>query len=55
VVTEICHSSVDKTIRKILSPIISKIPLSTNNEFGLFHTAIMIVPFYGYFFIIFIL
>jgi len=46
VITEICHSSLDKALRMILSPIISKIPSVSSGEFGLFHTALIIGPFY---------
>jgi hypothetical protein len=45
VITEICHTSVDKALRLILSPIISKMP-SVSGDFGLFHTALIVGPYY---------
>lgn len=45
VITEICHSDAQKTIRKIISPVISSIP-NLNNKFGMFHTAIIVGPWY---------
>jgi hypothetical protein len=46
VITEICHSDTDKALRMVLSPIISKIPIVNSGDFGLFHTALIIGPFY---------
>lgn len=45
VVTEMVRNSNYKTARKLLSPVISQIP-QFSKEFGIFHTAIIVGPWY---------
>lgn len=45
VVTEFVHSDREKTLRRVLSPIISSIP-TLRSEFGMFHTALIVGPWY---------
>ncbi len=52
VVTEITRNAATKSIRKILSPIISQIP-SFANEYGMFHTALIVGLFFIQFFLYF--
>ena len=51
IITEIPVSSSDKTLRKLLSPILTKFDM--NQKFGFFHTAIVIGPWFVNFFWIF--
>ena len=46
VVTEILHTNKSKNVRKLLSPIVSAAVPKLQNEFGFFHTAIIIGPWY---------
>ena len=46
VVTEITHTDSHKTLRKILSPIAANIPIVPKSRFGMFHTALIIGPWY---------
>jgi hypothetical protein len=45
VVTEIVHSDKHKSIRRILSPVVSSIP-SLSSDFGMFHTSLIVGPWY---------
>lgn len=45
VITELLHTNKQKSIRKVLSPIISSIP-SLSPKFGIFHTALIVGPFF---------
>lgn len=44
VIAEICKSSAQKAIRKMLSPILTKLDLQ--QQFGMFHSALIIGPWY---------
>jgi hypothetical protein len=56
VITEIMQSEKTKCIRKALSPIASFIP-TLSQEYGMFHTALIIGPWYleWYFIVVFLL
>jgi len=45
VVTEMINSAAFKTVRKLLSPIMNSVP-NLQHEFGIFHTAIIVGPWY---------
>lgn len=45
IVTEIVHSDKQKSMRRILSPVVSSIP-NLGSDFGMFHTALIIGPWY---------
>jgi len=44
VIAEICKSNTQKAIRKMLSPILTT--LDTNQQFGMFHSALIVGPWY---------
>ena len=53
IVTEIVHSDKHKSLRRILSPVISCIP-NLGSDFGMFHTALIVGPYVVFFEIFFI-
>eukprot|EP00761_Pharyngomonas_kirbyi_P006788 gb/GECH01006796.1/.p1 GENE.gb/GECH01006796.1/~~gb/GECH01006796.1/.p1 ORF type:complete len:423 (+),score=90.25 gb/GECH01006796.1/:1-1269(+) len=46
VIGEICKSDAQKTVRRMLSPVLTRFDPDNNRQFGMFHSAIVIGPWY---------